>query len=440
MTKHYPKVLIIGHVFHNRSGSGITLTNLFKEWPCENLAVAVNTDLEKDSINIKLCKNYYFLGNKEIKVLFPFNLIYKIGESNEINFFDQSYELKDNDKLTQRRYLFLKSLTKTLLKDTGLNSIRFSYSLSDKFEAWIRHFNPDIIYSAVGDLDLIFLLLKIKNKLNFKIAIHIWDDWPHTLFKKTYFPKLWSKIFYKSFSKLVRVSDIRLSISEYMAADYSKKYYYEFIPFHNPVNFDEWLDTSNEKHDQNCKKVFYFGKINDDTIKSLKLMAAVVEEINLHDKINIYFHILSRERDKYKKQFNIYKNVIFDEPVEYSFIPSTIKNADVLFLPLDFSSQSIEYTRLSIPTKLTEYMISGIPALVLAHPSIALNKFTKKNEWALLVESFDKNELKDWLLILLYDQKLRNKLTSIAQNVVRTEFNGTQIRENFRKILTIAND
>ena len=44
----YPKVLIIGQVIDKKNGSGITLSNLFKGWPKDKLAVATSIYLNND--------------------------------------------------------------------------------------------------------------------------------------------------------------------------------------------------------------------------------------------------------------------------------------------------------------------------------------------------------------------------------------------------------
>ena len=39
---NFPRVLLFGHDFNDKTGMGITLTNLFANWPSENIAVFSN--------------------------------------------------------------------------------------------------------------------------------------------------------------------------------------------------------------------------------------------------------------------------------------------------------------------------------------------------------------------------------------------------------------
>jgi len=70
----YPKVLIFGQPFNDYSGGGITLTNLFKGWPKDKIAVTyIGHGLE--NVTTDVCGTYYQLGKEEHKWKFPFNLM-----------------------------------------------------------------------------------------------------------------------------------------------------------------------------------------------------------------------------------------------------------------------------------------------------------------------------------------------------------------------------
>jgi len=60
----FPKVLIFGQPFNSYSGGGITLTNLFKGWPKDRIAVTyIGHGLFNATADV--CDNYYQLGIEE---------------------------------------------------------------------------------------------------------------------------------------------------------------------------------------------------------------------------------------------------------------------------------------------------------------------------------------------------------------------------------------
>lgn len=57
----YPRILIFGHSFNNYTGMGITLTNLFADWPKGNIAVWANGLEPSLCDSIRPCIKY--IGN-----------------------------------------------------------------------------------------------------------------------------------------------------------------------------------------------------------------------------------------------------------------------------------------------------------------------------------------------------------------------------------------
>ena len=70
----FPKVLILNQPFNNHTGGGITLSNLFKGWDKDKLAV-VSYHYLLSNVDLSHCETYYQIGCKEHKFVFPFNIL-----------------------------------------------------------------------------------------------------------------------------------------------------------------------------------------------------------------------------------------------------------------------------------------------------------------------------------------------------------------------------
>src|ERR1035437_6867639 len=87
-----PKVLIIGQSFNNDTGGGITLSNLFKGWDRDKIAVACSSYFLLDNIDTEVCNTYYQLGEKEHTGAFPFNYLQRRYTSGIIKFSEKKIQ------------------------------------------------------------------------------------------------------------------------------------------------------------------------------------------------------------------------------------------------------------------------------------------------------------------------------------------------------------
>jgi glycosyltransferase involved in cell wall biosynthesis len=293
---------------------------------------------------------------------------------------------------------------------------------------WINEFNPDLIYSALGSLELVLLLKQIKAKTNRKIAIHIWDDWANKIYKNTLLSPILKYLFKKHVNDLFKEADICLSISEEMSITYKEKYGKDFIPFHNPVNIDEFSNKEIEK----TNMITYIGKINKDTAPCLLQLAKAIEILNEKDPLLNFQLFTPNFKHKNAKKIQKRAHCTVLESVEHHKIPSILSKSQFLFLPLAFSKKSREYTKLSMPTKATEYMVSGSTTIIYAPPEIALSKHAKRHKWAFTIEKNGLNYLVKELKYIIQNKKLQNELIENAQNLVKKKYTSDIVREKFR--------
>lgn len=111
------------------------------------------------------------------------------------------------------------------------------------------------------------------------------------------------------------------------------------------------------------------------------------------------------------------------------------QEADLLFLPLAFSSTIPEVLRSSAPGKMGEYLASGTPILVHAPADSFLSWYFQKNCCGLVVESEEPQALKAALDRLLTDAALRQALAQRARACAENDFDLELIREKFFALL-----
>jgi len=119
-------------------------------------------------------------------------------------------------------------------------------------------------------------------------------------------------------------------------------------------------------------------------------------------------------------------------------MPSLLASYDLLFLPLDFDEDGIRFAKLSMPTKTSEYMISGTPILIYSPEETALAKFFIDNNCGYCVTHQSKEELEKAIQFLISNQGYRQEISCNAVKLATEKFDSEKVRQEFQKLLKAA--
>ncbi len=430
----YPKILIIGQSFNKKNGGGVTISNLFKGWPKDRLAVASNDNLLK-GLDDSVCTTYYQLGYNNKLHPFPLNLILPKINCGIIPLNKNMGTTNKTEKIQSGNHQTIYKILFALLNFTGLYNIFYKLKITAAFDKWITEYQPDIIYTQLASLELIRFVNDLHIKTRKPIAIHIMDDWPLTINKPGIFYKYWQSVIDKEFRKLIDKSVILMSICDAMSDEYKLRYNKNFIPFHNPIDINYWKPTEVKEYGVKEKfTILYAGRIGSGICTSIVDVAKAVTEIAIINK-NIIFEIQTPDIEQLSKLVAFNDNVKWMKPIEYTDLPAKFSSADVLLLPQDFDEESIKFLKYSFPTKVSEYMISGTPILVYGNPQTAVTQYAAKEKWAYVVAEKNKTTLIKAINDLYINAALRKQFASTAQKIAAEKEDSTLIREEFRKYL-----
>jgi glycosyltransferase involved in cell wall biosynthesis len=122
--------------------------------------------------------------------------------------------------------------------------------------------------------------------------------------------------------------------------------------------------------------------------------------------------------------------------VPYSELPRVFAEADFLYLPYDFSKESIKFIKYSMPTKAPEYMMSGTPVIILGPAETALVKDAQRGNWAKVITENSVDALAAAIKTLIEDESLRKQITGNAIRIAETNYNAVKIRNEFKEVIT----
>jgi glycosyltransferase involved in cell wall biosynthesis len=116
----------------------------------------------------------------------------------------------------------------------------------------------------------------------------------------------------------------------------------------------------------------------------------------------------------------------------------TLAEADILLLPVNFDPASIAYIRLSMPTKVPSYLVSGTPVLVYGPPEVAQVRYAREAEWGHVVQEQGAEAVAAGLRTLIEDQALRQSLSGNARRLAAERHDVTAVRTCFQAALASA--
>lgn len=427
-----PKVLIIGQPFNNNTGGGITLTNLFSGWDKDKIAVACSGYLLHNYVDTKVCNTYYQLGSEEHSMVFPFNLLKHKYFSGLVKFSDQNTHNPSIPRYSLRRKILMDYFW------PFMNYIGLFYSisrteLSKNFTNWLNEFSPDIIYAQASSREAVLFCTYVYDYLKKPLIFHMMDDWPALVGTKGLFRKYWHRRIDKEFRILIGKAAFLMSISDYMAHEYKKRYGKDFVTFHNPVKIEFWknhqrIDYALGDH----PTILYAGRTGLGIDSSLETIAKAVQFINYVHKIPIRFIMQVEKAPSWNGKYSCTECKSF---IPYNDLPKVFSEVDFLILPYDFTRESIKYIQYSMPTKAPEYMISGTPIIIFAPNETAVVKYAKEYNWAKIVTTNNMNDLAEVILHLIHDKESRREIGANAKRIAEEIHNATKVRSNFKALL-----
>ncbi len=427
-----PKVLVIGQPFNNVTGSGITQTNFFEGWDKDKLAVASVGYLFNHHLNTQICSTYYQLGEEELSWKFPFNLIKRKYTSGVVDTSSFATPVVYSNKRKLRTRFILKVFY-PFLETTGLFLGVKKAMLSARFKNWVKDFDPDVIYAQAGERDRYLFCIAAQQFLQKPMVFHIMDDWP-TLVVGTGAPSLyWKKVINSELRQLFSHSALLMSICQEMTREYRSRYNQKFVPFHNPVELRFWKPYQKTSYKlSKTITILYAGRIGLGINSSLKLMAAAIHQLNSDMNLNIQLVLQTEDKPKWLNDFPCISHKDF---VAYSDLPKLFSLADFLLLPYDFSVKALKFIKYSMPTKASEYMITGTPIIVFAPAETALAKYASEHNWAKVISNNSQTAILTALWHLIENEAERKTISTNAKKLAENNHDSNLIRQQFREVI-----
>jgi glycosyltransferase involved in cell wall biosynthesis len=435
----YPRVLVVGQSFNRCSGAGVTLSNLFEGWPRDRLAAAHYPDQVMDwDVGVQ----HYVLGSDEDVWAWPLSLVRRTKtppSGTDVRVPDDG-RAQHSDAQSPAG-----SAAQALYAGLNLLGVRDelrSLRVSARLRAWIQGFAPDIVYAHLYNLPVMSLVDQISDEFGYPLALQINDDWPSFLYRNGVLQGIVRSHMERKLRSLIDRAVSLMAISDAMAAEYETRYGRTFLPFHNPVDLQRWdalaetCGGESEGPPDDRLRVVYTGKVASTNASSILDVAEVISDMSMHgQRISLQVNTPDVGSPAVARMAAC-QGVVVTPAGEYCRVPSLMRAADVLLLPMDFDERSVRWMRLSMPTKVSEYLASGRPVLTYAPRGSAVAEYARSRGWSLLVDERDPAAVRRALELLIEDGALRKEMGHRARQCVAESHDSTRVRAQFRAALT----
>ncbi len=408
-------LLIINNYPPNiQTGTGVTIHNLLHGWPADRRAAVYSAQV----LSVEVSDDWRFThqmstwqprGQRYVNAIGP--LLVRLGL---IDFYDE--------------YVTAKRVVRALRR---------------------RRFDPDLILAIPRTILDVEISLALMQALNIPTVWYLHDDWLGMKHywkvhpgRRRYRPKhvTTAGVYARSF---LEQGKCHFAISNEMRDAYRERYGIDFEVFHNPVDIARFNRSSTSLPSADGRQfVFrYVGALwKTMQMPGFKVVCEVFERLH-RDGLNVKLEFHSpaafvRTIDEYR--LHSPPAVEYLGEIPHRDVPAFLSGADGLIVNLDFSEQAWEVSSLSMPTKITEYMASGVPILLVGPASAPHIRYAGDGGWGLAVTESSPAALEAAIRTLVEDSGLRKKLGRRSQELARDHHDRDVVSRAFQQRLRDA--
>lgn len=362
----YPRVLIIGSsALDVKSATGITLCSLFSGYPKECISQIYD---DVSAPNPEYCSCSYRLSSADIPIIHALKKIHS-------GYYLYKRPLsKDNGK--SKHGGADNSISKGLL---GAMSDVYPFRLSEHLINWIDAFKPDVIYSPLGNVRWINVVIQVCQRFDLSVIPHFMDDWPLSEYSSS--KKLWfaQRILNSRLKVLLGYSPVSLTISRDMAEEYKVRYSGDFRAFMNCAVISPLRETRTAIS-QSIVRFAYIGGLHLNRWKALNDVVHALQQIKDLGRA-VIVDICAPEKDlvSYSEVFSSYDVIGQITTIRPSDVDEKLAHADVLIHVESFLPKDTAKTKLSISTKIPQYMAAGKAILAYGPPELSSIRYVSQS-------------------------------------------------------------
>ena len=421
------KILIISGIpFRDDSNLGKTLLTLFSKFAPEELAQLY---FSPQTPNVKSCSSFFQINEKQlIKSFFCLNQE-KCGKEIEAKDVEEQYAVAESNPsaiVALRNHIII-----PILRDLLWIVSKWK---SKKLNRWLDENRPSVIFAVLpGSVKSCKIIDYVAKRYDCPIVLFVTDDYYNdpeltpSLLRKWYFRWL-----QRSIDRMATHAKYVVGCSELAAREFGEKYHVPYEAIFTPSGA-EYLVMPEKLQTEEKPVVFrYFGNLGLERWKPLAALGKAIVDYNQGERkviLEVYSNLMYPDAIA---QLDIPNGCVFKGWVHGDEYMNLLQQADVAVHVESFSEEMCRRTRLSISTKIADYLGAGKCIIAIGRADLA--SIQHINEVACVVNDISKIE--DTVKKLAENVSFRQNLSTKARILAQKQHDINVISLRVKQLLT----
>ncbi len=369
---YQPKVLVIAStVFSKTLNNGKTLSSFFYGYSSDKIS---QLSFSMGDTNDEVCNDYYAITFSDV-----------IKNNCGRHFSSYSSANIQNDEISSKSIIYRLfhefSEKRSPLAIYIKNLIWKRVNLSGVYK-WIEETKPDVVFFQGFSMPYGYdIALKICNKYGLPLILELTDDYTEHLYSYSIIERIFKKNYKKLLQKAIDTATYTLVISPKMKSEYKKRFGGRYIEMMNSVEIKN--DTTSLRRD--TEDYVYAGNVRLGRWEVLINFATALGRFNANAKLNVY---TPDQLDSYVDDaFKQHPNIEYCGSLSATELQTRLSSAGNVVHVESFDKRNRIITRLSISTKIPEYMSSGALIYAIGPSDIASIEYLKSLNAAICISS-----------------------------------------------------
>jgi glycosyltransferase involved in cell wall biosynthesis len=387
-SSEFPHVAIVScNAMGCNMGSGILMESMFANWDVAKVSQVITPFIVSGEPNFNLSNDF--------RVLNWHGVSHRLERpSGEVDVGEVSTDgIGANAKKQLRKWACLPRCYKfgKPFREHLLSRRRYHKGL----QRTLADIKPDVVYGFLGGRAILKSTLIACRNLHLPLFLHISDDFVSGGFEGVPFGRSLKTSANHWLQEAVDYASVVSAVNPFAAEEFEQRYGKKWTWFTTLVNADDYAngDVSVRANDE--LKLVYTGGIAVGRWEVLRRLALALkiarEKYGLQAKLTIYAS---------PDQIALYRNQLEVDPlvdlrlwIPFDQIPGILQESDIL-VQCESSDPSIElFTKHSLSTKVSMYMMAGRCILALGPPHLGAQRFVKENDAGFVCTENEPGEL-----------------------------------------------